>query len=274
MKILLTLTLIAGTATALLAQGSATPTGSPTALPPGPLFKPFPSQIRWTITRKGEGAASQAASQKAPDAGGTKANEKERAGGVDIQIIGEKVGDISHTVTIYASGLKMEVWKTRSQEITMRPGWRVPMVSQSTPDAGEDLGWISESNYQGVQPYSGTKCMIFRGKIVPANMAGAAKIAQTTREQLKITNQDALPEELKQKPEDLIDPSTYEVDAVACIDFETRLPIALQVGKVVTTYKYQALPPDYTLSLPNEIASAMQTREKQVQATSRRPVLP
>ena len=105
----------------------------------------------------------------------------------------------------------------------MKTGWKVPVVSQATPDVGEDLGWIAASNYQGVQNVSGMKWLIFRNKTVTAHMEGAVKLAQMTQEQYNnlataLGPRGAIPESWKKKPEDLPDPSTYEVNAVACID--------------------------------------------------------
>lgn len=282
MKLLLALTLIGGMATTLFAQDASVQTSSPTPLPPGPLVKPFPSQIRWIIMRKDEGGASQTASpapsQAASPAASPAASQAAPQKTPDIQIVGEKVGDISHTISTYVGGTKMEVWKTRGQEVTVRTGGRVPIVSQSTPDAAEDLGWIGASNFKGIQGVSGIKCMIFRAKIVPANMVGAVRLAQMAREQynnsLKAGTQNPLFDSWRDKPENLVDPASYEVDAIACIELESRLPITLKVGKLVTTYKYEALPPDYTLSLPNEIASAIQMRAQQMQESTRRAVLP
>ena len=276
MKLLLTLSLVAMASTAS-AQGPTTPAGSPAPLPPGPLVKPVPSGVRWTITRKaGPGVESKelekAEQGASPESG--KEKGKEGASRFDIQIIGEKVSDVAHVVTTYGNGNKKEIWKKGGQQTTINTGWKEPIVGPAYDDA-EDITWISASNFTGIKKVSDSDCMIFRDRVLP----------ELYRARPDLLRKSVASSEVEQKGMDLIakvlgteskaiDPESVKIDAFACIDLESRLPITLQVGKAVTAYKYEALPPNYALNLPADVAAAMEARGQQVKATTRRPVQP
>ena len=274
MKLLLTLSLAAMSLTAS-AQGPATPAGSPAPLPPGPLVKPVPSGVRWTITRKaGPGGALRELEKAEPGAAKDQEKGKEGASRFDIQIIGEKVSDVAHVVTTYGNGNKKEVWKKGGQQTTINTGWKEPIVGPAYDDV-EDITWISASNFTGIRKVSDSDCMIFRDKVLPELYRARPdllrkSVASSDKEQQNI---DLITKVLGTESK-AIDPESVKIDAFACIDLDSRLPITLQVGKAVTAYKYEALPPNYALNLPADVAAAMEARGQQVKATTRRPVQP
>lgn len=287
MKLLITLSLMIGMATAMFAQNPAAPAGTPSPLPPGPLIKPVPSGIRWTITRKGgaKGASQEGGKAEpgaSPESGETKGQEKEKEGAnrFDIQIIGEKVGDVSHTVTTYGGGNRAEVWKKGGQQSTLSTGWTQPVISAAGADEAEDLDWISAANFVNVRDVLGRKCMVFQDKILPQGAAALLRYNRSIHHELSPGMKEHLKraniavEEASGSSQPELSADTLKENAVACIDLESRLPMALQVGKVVTTYKYEALPPAYALNLPADIAAAIQARGQQIQAVMRRPVQP
>jgi hypothetical protein len=277
-RLLLTFGIIAEMTTMMFAQGSAAPAGTPEPLPPGPLLKPIPSQTRWTISRKGGQGGSpepaKAAPSATPESGQAKSGGKDSAAQFDIQIIGEKVGDVSHVVTTYGNGSKKEVWKKGGVQTTMNTGWQQPIVGPAFEDA-EDVTWTSASNFTGIKKVSGLDCMVFRDKILPELYRARPDLLRKSVASSKV-EQEGIDQVTKVlgKESTAVDPESVKVDAVAVIDLERRLPIALQLGKVVTTYKYEALPTDYTLTLPADVAAAMQTRGQEVQAATRRPAQP
>lgn len=285
MKLLLTLTLIAGTAVTLFAQGSAAPAGTPIPLPPGPLFKPFPSQIRWMITRKGAQPGPQAPASTASGpatsadsvASQTQGSTKESASQFDTKIIGEKVGDVTHLITFFSNGTKQEVWKNGPQQALLSSGWKQPIVGRASQDANEELDWISPANFAGIQKFGGRDCLVFRDKVLPQvyrirpELLRQPEAAQTARDRL---DEERIKKIFGTQETPVINPENLKMVAVACIDLESRLPMALQMDNVVTTYKYEALPLDYPLVIPAEFASAMQACAQQMQASIRKPALP
>lgn len=283
MKPLLTLTLVAATAVTLFAQGSATPAGTPTPLPPGPLFKPFPSQIRWTITRKGAQAGPQTPAPAVSGPATPGANpaagqplETQNANQIDLQIVGEKVGDVSHVITIYPNGNKHEVWKKGSLQALLSSGGTEPIISRAAEEFTEEMDWISASNFAGIQKVSGRDCMVFRDKILPQMYRNNPDLLKpaTPKSAQALAEEARIQKVLGGEETPTVNPESLRMTAVACIDLESRVPMGLQMGQVVTTYKYEALPSGYALALPPEIASAMQANAQQMQATTLRPVRP
>ncbi|GEM_PF-2928288 len=278
-KLLLIVILTAGLAITLVAQDHPAPASTPVVLPPGPLIKPFPNLVRWTITRKGAESVGQepdAAPGSSPGqkgSGETKDDEK-RNSRFDVQIVGEKVGDISHIVTTFSNGNKQEVWKKAGVQTTLSTGWKQPIAGPAGEES-EDISWISGSNYMGINKISGRDCMIFRDRILPEGYRSRPDLFQisTPKDAKGQVDEDAVEKVLGVK-RSALDPEKLKVIAVAEIDLEARLPIALQLGKVVTTYKYETLAPTYTLTLPTEIQAVLEARNQQLQAATRKPVRP
>lgn len=273
MKLLLTLSLIVASGTAIFAQETAAPANGPISLPPGPLIKPFPNRVRLTITRKTSTDASQQRGDAATS--GAKGGQKDGAATFDIQIVGEKVGDISHTVTTYANGNKKEVWRKGEQQTTMSTGWKQPIAGTASDEA-EDLSWISATNFAGIQKIAGRECMVFREKLLPQVYRIRPDLL-TPQEGPKTADDQAEEDRLKKvlgDQDSTVDPANIKLDAAASIDVESRLPMSLQMGHTVTTYKYEPLPADYNLALPPEVTSAIETRGQQIQASTRKPVRP
>jgi len=260
MKLLLTLLIVAETASALFAQNPAKSPNNPGTLPPGPLFKPFPDMVRWTITRKASAPAA-----------GTPAGSQ-----FDLQIIGEKSGDVSHVVISYSNGNKKEIWKKGGQQTTMSTGWKQPIAGLAPSDDSEDLAWVSAANFAVIQKVAGRDCLIFRETILPQayrmrpDLLRKSSVPLNDEEKTEyertnkiLGSQDAGP-----------DPESLKMDARAYIDLESRLPIMLQMGKETTVYKYDPLPQTYTINLPPEIITAIAARSQEIQASERKPVRP
>jgi hypothetical protein len=282
MKAPLLFSLIAGMAIPMFAQNAPAPSGiTPGALPEGPLVKPFPSQVRWTITRKGisdahEPSASQASSEQAPgeQAPGSENGAPKKASPFEIQIIGEKVGDVTHIITTYGSGIKQEVWKKGGQQTTMKTGWKEPLAGSASEEV-EDINWISSKNFTGIRKASGRDCMVFRDRLLPGIYRMRPDLLQKSEagSERDRKEEQRVNKVLGSKSENL-DPEKLKMNAVACIDLESRLPMALQVGNNVTTYKYEALPPSYVLELPANVAATIQATSQRVAATVRKPSMP
>jgi hypothetical protein len=70
------------------------------------------------------------------------------------------------------------------------------------------------------------------------------------------------------------DPETLKVKEVAYIEVERRIPVAVQVGTRVTTYKVQAIDPPVPLQIPPAVQAAFDNQTQQMQAAVRRIVPP
>jgi hypothetical protein len=157
----------------------------------------------------------------------------------------------------------------------MSTGWKQPIAGTAS-DESEDLSWISAANFAGIQKIAGRECMVFRERLLPQIYRIRPDLLRP-QEGPKTADDQAEEERLKKvlgDQDSAVDPANIKMDAVASIDVESRLPMSLQMGHTVTTYKYDPLPADYALALPPEVTSAIEARGQQIQASTRKPVRP
>jgi hypothetical protein len=202
MKTLRFLSLLIGITGTLHAQKA-----EPPPLPSGPLIKRAPDFAQWTY--------SFIFSTETPKTG-----DKSAVSEHDVNTVVVKTGTMYHVQSIDGIGMKIEKWIVGNMQVTIVPNAKFPSLSTgaSIGDPNSDFtgfDWISPKNYTGVEKVRGLDCYVFRSKI-------KAKSAST------IPELDMNPKE--------------KVEVVACIDMKSLLPISLQSGESMTTYRYGQTP--------------------------------
>jgi len=253
--LLFALGLTAAAAAAQQAPASSPPPSSPPAqtsesspppLPPGPLLNPIPDFYQWTIVHKGLTKDSTA--------------PKPAPGKPDYTnvVIGQKTGDIIHLVSFSGNGNKMEIWQKGAYQVIMNTGWKIPAVSPGSADERfTDISWVSAANFTGIKKLPGHgECMYFKDKILPRGLESWTK------------------EDINAAIKAGENIEGMKIPAVACIEVERRLPVAMTVGQEATTYKFEPLKAGIMLTFPANAQAAIAAQNQQIQATMRRPVRP
>lgn len=241
------------------------PAATPSVLPSGPLVaKNAPEFAAWTVTSSAVSSASTTPEKDEKTAGLAGEGEK-KAGPLQVmQIV--KTGEIRF-VKITAGTSVSERWCKGAVQIIKRPEWKQLMLSTGENRADStridfsegDFGgfdWVSSQNFIGVRKVSGRDCLVFKDQI-PSEKVSTERVFHTPD-----GNQES---KSNKEPEMVL--------AVACTDLETRLPVALTVGKTTTTYKFET-PPSAMLSLPAEYEQVLDGHLKRMQSLLKRPGRP
>jgi hypothetical protein len=227
----------------------------PPALPPGPLLKPVPDNTRWTVITTGKApeiAKPEASPDKSPEAG--KREEKDKAKGSTTTMVGEKVGQTAHVIIARANGAREEKWTDGTLVATVSSGASAPSFTTGGIEQMPVPTWVSAENFTEIKKQGDKSFLIFRTRIMPSGVEIVRDMEAEAHGQTQST------EHLK-------------VDAMAVIDADTRLPLAVQEGKATTTYKYEQLPPNAQI-IPPAIQTEIATRAQKVRAATRQPVRP
>ena|SRR5215210_941075 len=200
-------------------------------VPPGPLLNKAPALAQWTVTIKSAGETP--AASPAPGEKGEKPQPP--AGNERIGVV--QTGNIRHEVRVRGTQVTSDAWSVDGTYITVDPSTKVARVSAgggaSTQDFPE-IAWVSAKNFSGIQDVSGKKCIVFKDKLETYADSGE------------------------------------KIDAVAYVDLETRLPVAMQKGDVYT-YQFGA-PPQAPLTPPQNIAEALEKYRKRLQRAGATPI--
>ncbi len=152
----------------------------------------------------------------------------------------ERTGDLYHSETVYASGRKNEYWQSGISDYYW--GWDSKIWSITTekgearPIIFDNVEWLGTDNYLGIMTYSGHRCLVF-GTGGPQGF--------------KLSGDDA----------SQID----QLNEVALIDAQTRLPVEIRLGS--TYYQYRFVdPPSDKLVLPADLAQQIEKQEKEMAA--------
>lgn len=267
MKISFCICLLLAFCASVHAQDAAqTPRPTP---PPGPLLNRAPNFSSWMVVikrpkpddvTKGSGRTGGA---PPPTAGG------ETKPTVEIRVTLTKTGPIRKEEEADGNGHTMVKWYTGAMQITMKSGWTTPVLSSAATNPFDSLltdysktdfpgfEWISEQNFVGIKNVAGHNCLIFKDK---ASLVSA--------DELRIRKEIALLSAGGNASTTLkIDPEQFQKEAVACIDVETRLPVALQRVDETRLYQFQT-PPQEMLALPKELQAPLDVwnRERAAQA--------
>jgi hypothetical protein len=262
MKLLFKLVTVMGM-TALPIAKSAPPQESQ-QLPAGPLLQPVPDFSRWTIVSR-ESSSGQMGQEQEQNAEAKAGDGNDSKNSAVKSIVGQRTRDIRHIVITYGNGNKMEFWKKGGVQSVKATGWNKAVVTTaSEDDLYGNLGWISADNFQGIQKVGGKDCMVFRDNIPPPGTRKAVKSAPLIN----------LPEGFKVPVEEPVDPESLKIKAVACVEVERRVPVVLQLGNEVTTYKFEPIDPPVPLNLPVDVQAEMAARNQQARAAVRKPPQP
>lgn len=267
--------------------------GTPAPLPSGPLLKRAPDLSTWTVT-------SQNAVQ--PRDGQNQQGQNQNSGGNNPTVpLGFsrqaviKTGKIIDEQLVDGMGRKFEIWHVNGTKVSSVPGASGPMV---VPDvAASDiyttnfavsdfagLDWISAQTYSGIQKVMGRDCIIFKGQVnpQPANMLAETKRTAdraaliAARAAYRAANIAPSSGGQPPSPSSGAAPAgnlSTEVNAVACIDLETRLPVAVTFGQETRTYVF-GQPPTDPLQLPPAFAAALGGYQKHITSLSRGAAAP
>jgi hypothetical protein len=272
---------------ALLTLASATfgqdSPGTPPPLPSGPLLKRAPDLSTWTVTSQNGAPPKQGQNQ---NSGG----DNQQAPQGFRQAVVTKTGKIIDEQLVDALGRKFELWHVNGMLLT--GGESAPVI---VPDsAGKDiyttnfalsdfagLDWISPRTYAGIQKVMGRDCIIFRGEVnsQPAAVQSETKLAGdranlvAARAAYYASNISGSGGGQSTSSTALKGNLSAEVSAVACIDLETRLPVAVTFGQETRTYVF-GQPPTSPLELPPAFATALGAYQKHITNLSRAAAAP
>jgi hypothetical protein len=244
-------------AMALVGFAATAPSGTPPPLPPGPLLQPIPDFTRWTITQTNGAPAPQG------QTGGSQNGAPKPL--PPSTIVGERTGDIRHISITYGNGNRIVLWKVGGTQFVSCTGWKVPVVAPASEEnIYGNLRWISAKNFDGFVTAAGTNCMVFHDRILPPNSSIARSLAPFEKLAPGVTA-------ITYKAPD---PETLKIKAVAYIEVERRIPVALELGNEVTTYKVESINPPVPLTIPPQVIAAIDNQNHQLQATARKAVHP
>jgi len=205
---------------ALQAQTSALP-----PLPPGPLIQPrAPDFAEWVITKKA-GSLDDTASNS-----NTGPATQGAAASPSIQETVTKTHDVIRVVRLDTAKRPWTIWCQGAQEYMIWPdGKSCGLVTQSPTAFAPNpfyidfstsdfsgFEWISPKTYTGIKSYQGIKCIVFQTGAGLQNDSGGS-------------------------------PTTSK--KIAYVDFNSRLPLALQSGVEEHLYEWRP-PPQDMLSYP------------------------
>lgn len=206
------------------------------ALPSGPLCATrAPDVAQWQVIYKAQPLPKPAASGATAAPAPAKPTEPD---GADFQKTITKNRTLFHVQWTTGSRFAVEKWCLQDVQVTTLPNAQLPVIS--TPSERDDyymdfsksdfhgFEWISGKNFIGVQSIGGVECLVFK--------------------------------------DTLKSPEGETLEALAVVDYKTRLPVSLQVGEGLTTYQFSAAPSSQ-LNPPAKIASlADQWRKRLKQA--------
>ena len=233
------------------AQPSVQPTPRP-VLPPGPLLNKAADFAQWTVTSKSSTAPAAAAQASASPATaavavpGASPGQKQKPSPSDQTTSVTKTKTIRFEETITAGGIKIQKWCVPDMQVSIH-GSGAPVVSLPsksgdnyyTDYSKSDFGgfeWISSRNFTGIEKIMGQDCLVFRDK-------------------MKFAAGDA--------------PAGPPPPVVACIDADSRLPVALQLGDEIRTFQFGPTPAAM-LTLPPPVQTVVDGWRK----TMRQAALP
>lgn len=230
-----------------------TPSASPTP-PAPPLIKRAPDGTQWAITYQlADSSSISSGGPGRPDAAPPKEASVIKSRGVIVER------------TVDSNGNKGEKWCFPSGLVASLIGntWIAggsngqgfDSVDYSREDfAGFD--WISAQNFVGPATVKARKCLVFKDRIVTAELSDLQAIKSSAERTFKWTAGANGEEAHAESPQFNLD--DYKSDVMAYIDDETRLPIALvyKGPKGTITRVYQFQPFSGTLTVPPEVLKA------------------
>ncbi|MGC3989314.1 MAG: hypothetical protein QM796_06480 [Chthoniobacteraceae bacterium] len=205
-------------------------------LPPGPLLKPVPDFVKWTVTRTSKSSGAKPEGDKKP--------------GYIETIVGARTGPMVHVIRTEGNGGRWEFWSNGKTQVIIN-GSNAPLISTGLPDEYPLPTWISSSNFTELKTVGKKQYLIFHDRVFP--FGG------------EITADMVAPG---------VDLESLKVEATASIDAETRLPVGVQLGSETIAYKFEALPSGTMQSFPPEVLATIAQHQQKLEAMIRKPVQP
>jgi hypothetical protein len=218
------------------AQEPAAPSPKPEP-PPGPLLKNAPDFASWTIEVKAEGDLAGDGKPAVPGPDG-----KVPINSNNKRIAVVKTGPVRLEQDTDAFGNAVQTWQVPNYRILVPKSGGIPDVtfvpsSSSSHQVSDfpDAAWVSKSSFENVGIVGGVKCLIFKHKETEAD--------------------SAISEE------------------VACINFDTRLPVYVKLDDVIYSYKFGPVP-RAVLALPADLQAAVALLNQRMKQANSAPVAP
>jgi hypothetical protein len=214
--------------------------------PPGPLIqKRAPDFARW-VTR------AKISMPKPPEKTSAAATGSPASDDEEIVTV-TKTGAVVHVERTDEQRKTWQTWCRGTVQIAVTPGSQIylvaappnkdvvnPLYFDFSNSDFEGFEWISAQNYTGIKPVLGKNCLTFKddrrvtGTLAPAPVSNAL---------------------------------------VACIDLETRLPVALMNDNGIVTYQFLK-PPEAMQDLPANVQAVLDKQKQDIQSVKRKPSLP
>ena len=221
-------------------------------LPEGPLLKRTPNNCVWSVTTQGTLAIDQAKGYK------TGASKDEKSTPSQYSKV-TKTGSTILEQNVDHQGRANDVWHINGLRLTKTPagilivhdsgGGDIYSINFDSADfAG--LDWISAQTYAGIKKYSERDCIVFKGKVSPLSSRDQADEASV------IANLRAQGESVWE---------VKQIDTLAYIDLETRLPLYAEFGPEKRIYQYGQV--STPLVLPSEYAATLNRYANQLKVS-------
>ena len=260
-SILVALLVLFGSKLVLLAQTDPSASGI-VPLPPGPWPARTADMSSWTITIKQKSEADSSNAQ--PDGASSGSAPAQPKSSRQIAVV--KTWPIVHEVetqTFNKQGKTWDKWFTKGIEVIPIPGTKTFFTNEAgTQDPflfhdylKSDFGgfeWVSQNTYQSVSTYDGHKCYFFKGLM---------QIIGRGQPTLVTGNPGPVP------------PYASRFDVKAYLDFKTLMPVELEWGDEVRTYKFNA-PPEAFQTLPENVSAVLAERAQKIKAAQIAPDRP
>ena len=251
----------------LQAQQPAPSTTTPTeTIPPGPLMKSAPSSSRWIV--EFQYADENPKSKKPPQL-----NPETRLMRVK-KITTTRTLPVSYEEKIDEAGNKTERWFSDNQQYIRKSGTPDFYTAGNkdifntnyeyhSPTGFQGFEWISKKNFSGIQKVLDRDCLIFRDRQMGEALSDPNEVA-FMKEMALVKEMQKEPGATKQEgepPATSAESPVGNVGITACIDLETRLPTALQIGGETRIFTFLD-PPTTPVTLPPELAKQLEQRQK------------
>jgi hypothetical protein len=221
-------------------------------LPSGPLVqKKAPDFSRWVITARVLSAKPQ--------------DKTAAAVATETTVTVTKTGKVVHMERTDEQHNTWQTWCRGATQVAVAPGNQVyfvapppnkdvvnPLYFDFSKSDFEGFDWISAQNFTGIQPVMGFDCLVFKDN---RNVTGALA-----------------PESAGSAPGAA--PAAPVMNAlVACINAETRLPVALMNDNGVVTYRFEK-PPDAMQEFPPNVQALLDKQKLDALSVKRKASSP
>jgi hypothetical protein len=259
----------------LLITGQASaqePVGDPAkVLPPPPWLNKAASLSHWVITYAQSTESAATGESSSPENNNPESAQKTPPKTIEVTKTGKTILEKISGST----GTETQIWRKDGfilMKSSEKKDWFIGSIPPSNDPFQEadyatvdfaGFAWISAQTFAGIQLLQGSKCLVFKDKVLALStpdVAARRDEADRAATEALLKNPNLAPTSAENT-----DLSKYKVDVEADIDLKTRLPVSLKVGTETRTYKYFP-PPDAELELPEDAQLALNKYKKGVAA--------